>query len=122
VRAVVEAHLERTPNPMVSRVVQRSMYELHKTDEALWTPDKIARTFGMPRDLCKSILEFMKLEDNAFPSGTQGTVFDNSVEEMLEAKFGVQLPSRETKIALRTERFVSPQFEFVDELEGSLQE
>ncbi len=114
--------MERTPNPMVSLIVQRRMYDLHKQNEAVWTPDKIARTFGMPRDLCKSILEFMKLEDVAFPAGTAGTVFDNSVEEMLEAKFGVQLPSKETKIALRTERFVAPQFEFVDEMEGSLQE
>ncbi len=119
---MVDSHLEQTANPMVSTVVQKRMYELYKQNTSVWSPDKIARVFGMPRALCRAILDFQKLEEDAFPNGTAGTVFDNSVEEMLEAKFGVMLPSQASKMVLRQERFLPPDFDFVDETEGPLQE
>ncbi len=121
-RAVAEAHLAPTQNPMVSTVVQKRLVDLHLQNPAKWTADKLARVFAMPRHLCKAILDFQKLERDAFPNGTAGTVFDGSVEQMLEERFGVQLPSQASKILIRQERFVAPKFEFIDESEGPLEE
>jgi hypothetical protein len=122
VRAVAVAHYSRTPNPPVAAIVQKRLFELHMQNPTQWSADRLARVFAMPRHLCSAILDFQKLERDAFPQGTAGTVFDGSVEELLEEKFGVKLPSAAGKTLIRQERFVAPKFEFIDESEGSLEE
>lgn len=121
-RAVTEAHYERTPTPMIAEVLKRRMFALHCEDPAVWTADKISRTFGLPRPRVRAILTLARMEADAYPDGSRPALLDGSVESMLEAKFGVLLPGTKTKVPLRDEKYITPHFAMLDEDVGSLQE
>lgn len=45
------------------------MWDLHKRDPNLWSVDKIARTFGLPRPRVKALLLFARVESEVYPDG-----------------------------------------------------
>jgi len=74
------------PRPMISRATKEKLYKLFCSNPKEWNVENLSLKFGLSKNRVKALLMFAKMERVA---DRHGELLPSSVEELLEAQFGV---------------------------------